>query len=267
MSRPWLTGLIVAVVLQVPLISPAATITTPAIVAQTTAASLACLRWMPVGLCFWLRCSLTGCSVRTSLKVGHYNPDLVVSVYNELGGNPWAEIRATLGLAQRAAATGLLGVLLPVPIDSAGNRTEGTVDRRDHKNLVFRETDSIGHPLSSFAGIASGVGLLCESQATSLVPYFQSGLDALAWRQEIPEIFYPASWIPGLREVGTWPLQTWGPVHPRTGWTIQALLGPYASYHCSAAGLYPQQASSPSYQEPLAHQLLGPSLGQTQHTW
>jgi hypothetical protein len=25
------------------------------------------------------------------------------------------------------------------------------------------------------------------------VPYFQSGLDALAWRQEIPEIFYAAS--------------------------------------------------------------------------
>jgi hypothetical protein len=57
------------------------------------------MRWMPVGVCFWLRCSGTGCSVRTSLKVGHYNPDLVVSVYNELGGNPWAEIRATLGLA------------------------------------------------------------------------------------------------------------------------------------------------------------------------
>ena len=65
------------------------------------------------------RCSWTGCSVRTSIKVGHYNPDLVVSTYNELGGNPWTEIRATLGLAQKTAATGLLGALLPVPIDSA----------------------------------------------------------------------------------------------------------------------------------------------------
>jgi hypothetical protein len=91
--------------------SQAATVTTPGIIAQTTAATFACMRWMPVGVCFWLRCSWTGCRVRTSLKVGHYNPDLVVSVYNELGGNPWAEIRATLGLAQRAAATGLLGAL------------------------------------------------------------------------------------------------------------------------------------------------------------
>ena len=124
--------------------------------------------------------------------------------HNELGGNPWTEIRATLGLAQKTAATGLLGALLPVPIDSAGNRTEGTSER-DHKNLVYRETDAIGHPLSSLTGIVAGTGLLCPSETTSFFPYFQSGLDALSWRQEIPEIFYPASLIPGLRELGTWP--------------------------------------------------------------
>jgi hypothetical protein len=73
-------------------------ITTPEIVAKTTAAAFSCMQWMPIGTCFWLQCSLFGCSVRTSLKVGHYNPNLVVSSYNELGGNPWTEIRATLGL-------------------------------------------------------------------------------------------------------------------------------------------------------------------------
>ena len=199
-----------------------ATITTPEIIAKTTAATLSCVRWMPVGMCFWLHCSLSGCSVRTSVKVAHYQPDLVVSVYNELGGNPWAEIRATLGIAQRAAVEGLLGTLLPVPIGSGGNRTEGSADAREHRNLIFREADAIGHPLGSLSGMISGVGLVCNSQATSLQPYFQSGLDALSWRQETPEIFYPASWAPGLREIGSWPLQTWGSVHPRTGWTTQA---------------------------------------------
>ena len=77
----------------------AGVITTPQIITQTTTAALTCMQWMPTGICFWLRCSLSGCSVRTSVKVGHYNPDLVVSSYNELGGNPWLEIRATLGLA------------------------------------------------------------------------------------------------------------------------------------------------------------------------
>jgi integrating conjugative element protein (TIGR03756 family) len=160
---------------------------------------------------------------------------LVVSSYNELGGNPWVEIRATLGLAQKTAAAGLLGSLLPVPIDSAGNRTEGSSER-DHKNLVYRETDAIGHPLSSLSGLVSGVGLLCPSQTTSFFPYFQSGIDALSWRQEVPEIFYPASFIPGLRELGSWPLQTWGGVYPRTGWTTQAEEPKAAAINAQRAG-------------------------------
>jgi len=48
------------------------TMTTPEIVAQTTRAELS----LPVGMCFWLRCSLSGCSVRTSIKVGITNPRL-----------------------------------------------------------------------------------------------------------------------------------------------------------------------------------------------
>lgn len=215
-------SIVLALLLQLTLPAYAAAVTTPGIVAGTTAAALACMRWMPVGMCYWLRCTLSGCSVRTAVKVGHYNPDLVVSVYNELGGNPWAEIRATLGLAQQAGATGLLGSLLPAPLDSAGNRTEGSADRRDHRNLIFREADAIGHPLGTLSSVVSGVGLVCASQATSFFPYFQSGLDALAWRQEIPEALYVASWVPGLREVGHFPFNTWGNVHPRTGWTTQA---------------------------------------------
>jgi hypothetical protein len=92
LHRGWLVLLLL-----VPLVGYTGTITTPEIVAQTTRAALSCMRWMPVGMCFWLRCSLSGCSVRTSIKVGHYQPDAVVSAYNELGGNPWVEIRSTLG--------------------------------------------------------------------------------------------------------------------------------------------------------------------------
>jgi integrating conjugative element protein (TIGR03756 family) len=251
MKRHSLSAFLLVLILQASPATQAATITTPGIIAQTTAGALACMRWMPVGMCFWLRCSLTGCRVRTSLKVGHYNPDLVISAYNELGGNPWAEIRATLGLAQRTAATGLLGALLPVPIDSAGNRTEATGNRRDHRNLVFRETDAIGHPLSSLSSVVGGVGLVCASQTVSFVPYFQSGLDALSWRQEIPEIFYPASWVPGLREVGTWPLQTWGSVHPRTGWTTQADEPKAAALNAQRAGDIVTRAAQPHVYLPL----------------
>jgi len=139
------------------------------------------------------------------------------------------------GFGAEDCCHGSVGAFLPVPIDSAGNRTEGTSER-DHKNLVYRETDAIGHPLSSLTGIVAGTGLLCPSETTSFFPYFQSGLDALSWRQEIPEIFYPASLIPGLRELGTWPLQTWGGVYPRTGWTTQSEEPKAAALNAQRAG-------------------------------
>jgi len=244
-------SLVLAVLLTNPFVGMAGTITTPEILAKTTAAAFACMQWMPIGTCFWLQCSLFSCSVRTSIKVGHYNPDLVVSSYNELGDNPWVEIRATLGLAQKTAATGLLGSLLPVPIDSDGNRTEGTTDNRDHKNMIFRETDAIGHPLSSLSGIVARVGMLCQTETTSLVPYFQSSLDALSWRQEVPEIFYPASLIPGLREIGTWPLQTWGGVYPRTGWTTQAEEPKAAAINAQRAGDIVTRTAQPHVYIPI----------------
>ena len=238
----------------------AGTISTPEIITRTASASIACMQWMPIGLCFWLECTPFGCSVTTSLKVGHYNPDLVVSSYNELGGNPWAEIRSVLGQAQAAVANSVLGSLLPIPIDSAGNRTEGTTRNRDHKNLIFRETDAIGHPQGIFSGLIPE--LICESQTTPFIPYFQSSLDALSWRQEVPEIFYPASLIPGLRELGSWPLQTWGGVFPRTGWSIQAEEPKAAALNAQRAGDIVTRLAQPHVYIPVTE-----TLSTSQQVW
>jgi len=231
--RPCRVGLLLTLMLSVAA-SRAGTISTTEIVSKTVDATFACMQWTPVGLCFWLRCSYFECDVETSIKIGHYNPDFVVSSYNELGRNPWDEIRSVLGGIQESAANGILGRLSDLPIDSAGNRTEGTAGNRDHKNLVFRETDVIGHPWQIFSG--SFPQYLCASQAEPFRPYFQSGLDAQSWRHAIPEMFYRASFTPGLRELGDWPLQTWGGVFPRTGWTIQAEEPKAAALNAQRAG-------------------------------
>jgi len=252
----------ILLVLCVPLGGNAGSISTPDIVAQTASAALSCMRWTPVGICFWLRCSYFECSVETSVKVGHYQPDAVVSSYNELGGNPWTEIRSLLGAVQQSAANGLLGSLLSVPIDSAGNRTEGSHGNREHRNLIFRETDVIGHPLASLSGVLAGTGYLCESETTSFYPYFLSGLDALSWRMEIPEMFYSASLIPGLREIGNWPLQTWGGVYPRTGWTTQAEEPKAAAVNAQRAGDIVTRGN-----QPHVYQHIQPSFGLDQRVW
>ena len=218
MIRSRFTSILLVLVLWIPITGFTGTITTAQIITQTSTAALSCMQWTPIGVCFWLLCSTYSCEVKTSIKVGHYNPDLVVSAYNELGANPWGDMRSLLGSIQKSAATGLLGSMVTVPVDSAGNITEGSSQGEDHRNLIFRETDAIGHPLGALIGVVAGGGLLCESQTTSFFPYYQSALDAFVWRQGVPEVFYPASLIPGLREIGSWPLQTWGGVYPRTGW-------------------------------------------------
>lgn len=195
-------------------------VTTTEITSQTAAAALACGRWQPVGTCFFLACSPFGCSVRTSLKVGHYNPDLVVSAYRKVGENPWAEMRSHLGTAAKAGGQAIVRGLIGADIGE-GDRTEGT-NARDHENLRFKEADAIGHPIDSLASIVSFTGLFCPSEATSFFPYFQSTLDLLAWRTEVPESLFPEALIPGLREIGTFPFNTWGGTYPRSGFVTQA---------------------------------------------
>lgn len=201
-------------------VAPAREITTSEIASQTTAAALACGRWQPVGTCFFLVCSPFGCSVRTSLKVGHYNPDLVVSAYRKAGENPWADTRSTLGASAKSLGQSIVRDLTGHDIGE-GDRSEGT-SSKDHQNLRFKEADAIGHPVGWLGSILSSTGVFCPSETTLFFPYLQSTLDVLAWRTEIPESLFPESFIPGLREIGTFPFNTWSGTYPRSGFVVQA---------------------------------------------
>ena len=188
-------------------------------------AAPACIRYRPVGVCFFLVCSLFECHIETSLKVGHFNPDLVVSAYNSLAasgdpvaGNPWTEAKSLFGSVTTSTASTLSSALGGVSglQPSGGNFSAGK-----HQNMIFKEADSIGHPVASVLSQISS-GMICPSDAVSFMPYFLSGLDVLAWRWHVPEAVYPQTWIPGVREIGHFPLNTWGAIYPRGGTATQA---------------------------------------------
>jgi len=201
----------------------AETINTASLAASVAAP--ACIRYQPVGACFFLVCSMFECHIETSVKVGHFNPDLVVSAYNSIAssgdpiaGNPWTEAKSLYGSVNTAAASSLSSALggLSGLLPSGGNYSAGK-----HQNVIFKEADVIGHPLASISSQFSS-GLTCPSDATSFKPYFLSGFDVLAWRWQVPELLYPQAWIPGMREIGHFPLNTWGNIYPRTGTSTQA---------------------------------------------
>ncbi len=200
-------------------------ITTVEILGHTVAALPRCLNWRPAGVCLWLKCSAFGCEVETSIKVAHNLPDLVVPVYNDLNEHPWPEMGVVLNKLQQSALGGILGQLTGgALVGSSGQPTETRVDHHRmgdrQRNVFFRETEVIGHPMLATTQLTELIpgGLICPSAITPLQPYFQSTLDTLVWRNFVPaELSYPASWVPGLREIGHWPRNTWGHVHPRIG--------------------------------------------------
>ncbi|EAA5901522.1 TIGR03756 family integrating conjugative element protein [Salmonella enterica] len=175
-------------------------ITTPEIAAS--ALSPTCIKYQVVGVCYWLFCSPFGCSVRTSVKVRHFRPDLVVSAYSVTGQNPWAEMS-------------LLSPPLPGIAEAGGDTNPRTVGQ--HSKVRFKNADAIGFPAGdALANFFSRFGYVCAPSSQPLLPYFLSTLDALAWRSGVPEMFYPEALTPGLREVSK-DGDMWGNVYPRTG--------------------------------------------------
>jgi integrating conjugative element protein (TIGR03756 family) len=183
--------------------APAAdTISTADIIASALASS--CLRYQYVGTCYWELCTPYGCTTETSTKYGHYNPDLVVSASNGPGKNPWKDLSGLdVGVAENKG--GILGGSPMAPHRDEGNGRK--------TNLNFKEAQAIGHP-------ATGQ-FQCPSEATAFQPYFLSVLDPVGWRWSLPETIYPPALVPGLREIGHWPRNTWGAVYPRAGWVMQ----------------------------------------------
>lgn len=172
-----------------------------------SALSPSCLDYQVIGLCFWLSCSPFGCDIETSIRVQHFNPELVVSSYAVTGENPWAEMAA---------------MSPPIPGAEDGGNLITPNTRRDNL-LRFKNVDAIGHPGGFVAAqLAAASGLVCAGGATALQPYFLSTLDTLAWRHAIPETLYPEALTPGLREVGSQlDGEMWGNVYPRHGFLVQ----------------------------------------------
>ena len=169
--------------------------------------SVDCLEYRVVGLCFWLRCSIYECDVETSVQVRHYVPDAVVSSYSNTGENPWAEVSS-----------------MSPPNETAVSGGDGTTDQvNEHDLAKFKNADVIGHRAGAvFNQLVGQFGYICPGTGTPFVPYLLSTLDSVAWRYNLPEMFYPESLIPGLREVGSrQSLNLWGNVYPRGGFLHQ----------------------------------------------
>lgn len=188
-------------------------------ITQSMTLDRSCLNYCITGVCVWLRCSIYECSIETSIRVRHYNPDLVVSVFDKPGDNPWQEAEAIFGEIERQLTDSIVALFHGAEA-GGGHRVEGGHTATDH-SLRFKEVTAIGHPFSSITDFVANSGYYCPSEAESFQPYLSSSLDALTWRLGIPELLYIHNLIPGRRVVGSGIQQQWGAVWPRTGFINQ----------------------------------------------
>ncbi len=129
----------------------AASTITPAIIANTVAAAPSCLKYQVEGVCFFLQCGWGGCYIRTSIKISHYVPDVVVSTYNAPLMHPWKDVGLPVATALTGAGSTVTGFLLD---SSAGSLST------DSSMTTFKGADAIGNPAGQFAAMLASDGML-----------------------------------------------------------------------------------------------------------
>ena len=185
-----------------------------------------CHGWCLTGACVWLRCSLYECQTGVVNKVRNKNPDFLVTVFDEQGDEPWTEMQDIWG--------GLSDGRFQSIIASYSNTLAGGGQSLKHSQgesefayssgLKFKEVNVYGHPLALAFGQnmnSDSVTYWCPTQVTPFLPYFSSAIDSFEWRWGAVESLYPATWVPGMRVIGSGFLQQWGSVFPRTGYVDQ----------------------------------------------
>jgi integrating conjugative element protein (TIGR03756 family) len=223
------------------------TITTAQIVSRTVSAAPSCAQWRVSGVCFWLRCTIWSCDLKTSVRISHYVPEAVVSTFHDENTHPWVDYGRPLAKQLLRAAKSQLDLA----VDSAGTRTRD--DRRD-RNKLYRDIDVIGHPTGLLLSMLGGgnASALCPVDNSAFKPFLSSYLDARVWRAVLPiESLYLEAWVPGLREIGQWPLNSWSGVYPRDGNVIQQHPVKGAAVLAQRAGDITTRTGQPHVYEPL----------------
>ncbi|THT98410.1 hypothetical protein E9531_14455 [Lampropedia puyangensis] len=121
---------------------------TAKIMTDTVQALPSCLKYTVRGVCFFLRCSLYECSIETSVRVAHFVPEAIISVYQSPDDHPWGDIGQTVSSNANKVQAKLMSIAQP---DTAASTHE------DMSSItVFKGADAYGNPVGMFADIMAG---------------------------------------------------------------------------------------------------------------
>lgn len=156
--------------------SPPNHITSLGIVAAISKHFLNYTHYKVIGSCFWYRCNIDSCETYPTLELDEYLPDLVVTVFNQQGDNPWMEASSLIDKSSHAAANTLVKSVIHFPLSNGSMTTSKSA--RHYKNLITKSVDVIGapNPLAHFPFVSLSI------DTVALYPYYQSDLDVISQR-------------------------------------------------------------------------------------
>jgi integrating conjugative element protein (TIGR03756 family) len=144
-----------------------ASASTSEIFTNTVQAVPSCIKWQPKGVCIWLVCVYFSCSVKTTLRVEHYTPDVTISTYHSPATHPWGDygrkIAETVPSISKQIMSLVGGNLTAgasvLDLDSAGTVSDRkSPDRQKVRQTVvrYRGADAIGNPVNFIQGAITG---------------------------------------------------------------------------------------------------------------
>lgn len=166
-----------------------------------------------IGVCYWWRCAAVYCEVYPTLEMDEYEPDLVVTVYNGKGTNPWWIENTVLDKVSFPMGNELAKAMFHTGLGNGrGNAVPGGL------KLYTKSVDVIGNPAQMFLSMFPEY--ILRSDTMPLMPYYQSSLDAVPERSGIAEDLKPQTYLP-VDPIGSSALTHWGYEFPRST-TVQA---------------------------------------------
>ncbi len=140
-------------------------------------------KFRPIGVCVWLHHALIP-YITTTPEVDEYLPDLVVSVYNELGDDPFEEANYMLDETANEVGNTDLKIATSALIGGSisgglANGRNSSIRTRTHNNSdITKSVDVIGSPFN----VAHLGYVTLQRDTTFYYPYFQSDADSVPGR-------------------------------------------------------------------------------------
>ena len=165
--------------------------------------------WQLIGVCTWIEWHPWP-SLSMTPEIDEYEPDLVITVFNQTGDDPWDYANTLIDEAAHRGGSSMLSSVTGYEL-SEGNDSDitGTMHGQGLKRKVV---DVIGNPLSLIPTLFPRL----PSDTTAFFPYYQSEFDVVGNILGLGELLRPETYDPIHHTVGPSMADHWGYAFPRT---------------------------------------------------